>query len=127
MLHESRSRQLTPAPGTQGRADGAVTKISGIVLELRSYRDGDTNALSRLHDRAPVMPAVHGGHGPGGDVRNIRATYLDSGGEFLVGFRAANRSALARAERSITISRARRFTVGSRDGNGACLSPHRPQ
>jgi ribosomal protein S18 acetylase RimI-like enzyme len=57
------------------------------VLELRSYQDGDANAVWRLHNVALREAGVHGGHGPWeDDLRDIRAAYLDPGGEFLVGF-----------------------------------------
>jgi len=41
----------------------------------------------KLHDAALEDAGVHGGRGPWeDDLRDISATYLDSGGEFLVGF-----------------------------------------
>jgi GNAT superfamily N-acetyltransferase len=57
------------------------------VLELRSFRDDDAEAVWQLHDLALEEAGAHGGQGPWeDDLRDIHATYLDSGGEFLVGF-----------------------------------------
>jgi GNAT superfamily N-acetyltransferase len=56
------------------------------VFELRSFRDGDAEAVWQLHDVALEEAGAHGGRGPWeDDLRDIRATYLDSGGDFLVG------------------------------------------
>jgi hypothetical protein len=56
------------------------------MFELCSFRDGDADAVWQLHDAALEDAGVHGGHGPWeDDLRDIRTTYLDSGGEFLVG------------------------------------------
>jgi ribosomal protein S18 acetylase RimI-like enzyme len=57
------------------------------VFELRRVRSGDAAVVWRLHDDAALEDAgVHGGRGPWeDDLRDIPATYLDSGGEFLVG------------------------------------------
>jgi ribosomal protein S18 acetylase RimI-like enzyme len=56
------------------------------VLELRSFRDDDAEAVWRLHDLALDRARAHGGRGPWeNDLRDIRATYLDAGGDFLVG------------------------------------------
>jgi ribosomal protein S18 acetylase RimI-like enzyme len=57
------------------------------VLELRSFRDEDGDAVWRLHDFALEDAGAHGGSGPWeDDLRDIPTTYLDSGGDFLVGF-----------------------------------------
>jgi GNAT superfamily N-acetyltransferase len=54
-------------------------------FELRSFRSGDAEAVWKLHDAALEDAGVHGGRGPWeDDLRDIRATYLDPGGEFLV-------------------------------------------
>lgn len=56
------------------------------MFELRSFRDGDAEAVWQLHDVALEEAGAHGGRGPWeDDLRDIRATYLDSGGDFLVG------------------------------------------
>jgi ribosomal protein S18 acetylase RimI-like enzyme len=57
------------------------------VLELRSFRNEDGQAVWQLHDLALEDAGAHGGSGPWeDDLRDIPATYLDSGGDFLVGF-----------------------------------------
>ncbi|MDP8910153.1 MAG: GNAT family N-acetyltransferase [Chloroflexota bacterium] len=56
------------------------------MFELRSFRDEDTEAVWQLHNLALDDVGAHGGRGPWeDDLRDIRATYVDSGGEFLVG------------------------------------------
>jgi GNAT superfamily N-acetyltransferase len=56
------------------------------VFELRSFRDGRAAAVLQLHDAALEDAGVHGGRGPWeDDLRDVRGTYLDSGGEFLLG------------------------------------------
>ncbi len=56
------------------------------VLELRSFQSDDLAAVWQLHDAALEAAGVHGGSGPWeDDLRDIGATYLESGGEFLVG------------------------------------------
>jgi ribosomal protein S18 acetylase RimI-like enzyme len=56
------------------------------VFELRSFQPDDAAAVWKLHDAALEDAGVHGGRGPWeDDLRDIAATYLDSGGDFLVG------------------------------------------
>jgi len=56
------------------------------VFELRSFCDEDADAVWHLHDAALEDAGAHGGRGPWeDDLRDIRGTYLDSGGDFLVG------------------------------------------
>jgi len=56
------------------------------VLEWRSFRDDDAEAVWRLHNLALDQAGAHGGRGPWeNDLRDIPATYLDTGGDFLVG------------------------------------------
>lgn len=56
------------------------------MFELRSFCDNDADAVWHLHDAALEEAGTHGGRGPWeDDLRNIRGTYLDSGGDFLVG------------------------------------------
>lgn len=56
------------------------------MLELHSFRDDDTEAVRQLHHLGLDDIGAHGGRGPWeDDLRDIRATYLDSGGDFLVG------------------------------------------
>ncbi len=56
------------------------------MLELRSFGDDDTEAVRQLHHLALDDVGAHGGRGPWeDDLRDIRGTYLDSGGDFLVG------------------------------------------
>jgi ribosomal protein S18 acetylase RimI-like enzyme/predicted kinase len=59
----------------------------GAVFELRSFQPGDIEAVWELHDAALEEAGVHGGRGPWeDDLRDIRATYLEPGGNFLVAF-----------------------------------------
>ena len=56
------------------------------MFRLRSFQSDDAAAIWRLHDAALDDAGVHGGHGPWeDDLRDIAATYLEPGGEFLVG------------------------------------------
>ncbi|MDP8908871.1 MAG: GNAT family N-acetyltransferase [Chloroflexota bacterium] len=56
------------------------------MLELRSFRDDDTQAVRQLHHLALDDVGAHGGRGRWeDDLRDIRGTYIDSGGDFLVG------------------------------------------
>jgi hypothetical protein len=67
--------------GTDASAGSAET------LELRRYQDGDADAVRGLHDLALMAAGVHLGRGPWDeDLDAIPATYLETGGEFLVGF-----------------------------------------
>lgn len=55
------------------------------MLELRSFRPGDEEAVWRLHDEALEDAGVHGGRGPWeDDLRDISGVYLDPGGDFVV-------------------------------------------
>jgi ribosomal protein S18 acetylase RimI-like enzyme len=57
------------------------------LLELRSFQDVDIDAVWALHDAALEDAGAHGGRGPWeDDLRDIPGTYLEPGGEFLVGF-----------------------------------------
>lgn len=57
------------------------------MFELRSFREEDTEAVWQLHNLALDNVGAQGGRGAWeDDLRDIRATYLDSGGDFLVGF-----------------------------------------
>jgi len=54
-------------------------------VELRQFRSADAARVWELHDAALDDAGVHGGRGPWeDDLRDIRATYIDSGGAFLV-------------------------------------------
>jgi ribosomal protein S18 acetylase RimI-like enzyme len=56
------------------------------VFRLRSFQRDDAAAIWKLHDAALDDAGVHGGRGPWeDDLRDIAATYLEPGGEFLVG------------------------------------------
>lgn len=56
------------------------------TLQLRRYRDEDARSVRELHDLALTAAAVHLGSGPWDeDLDDIPGTYLDTGGEFLVG------------------------------------------
>lgn len=55
------------------------------MFELRSFQPGDAEAVWKLHDAALEDAGVHGGRGPWeDDLRDIGATYIDAGGDFLV-------------------------------------------
>jgi ribosomal protein S18 acetylase RimI-like enzyme len=55
------------------------------VFELRQFEADDANAVWALHDAALEGAGVHGGRGPWEeDLRNVLATYVEAGGEFLV-------------------------------------------
>jgi ribosomal protein S18 acetylase RimI-like enzyme len=55
------------------------------VFELRSFQSGDAEAVWKLHDAALEGAGVHGGRGPWeDDLRDIPATYVHAGGDFLV-------------------------------------------
>jgi ribosomal protein S18 acetylase RimI-like enzyme len=55
------------------------------LLELRTFEEPDFDAVWALHDEALEVAGVHGGHGPWeGDLRDIRGTYIETGGDFLV-------------------------------------------
>jgi len=57
------------------------------VLVLRRFAAGDEAAVRRLHDLALEGAGAHAGPGEwDADLDSIEATYLDGGGEFLVGF-----------------------------------------
>ena len=56
------------------------------MFELRSFCEDDVDAVWQLHDAALEEAGAHGGRGPWeDDLRDIRGTYLDSGGDFLIG------------------------------------------
>lgn len=56
------------------------------VLELRRFEAADPRAVRELHDLALTEAGAHLGRGPWeDDLDSIPATYLDDGGEFLVG------------------------------------------
>ncbi|MDQ4048226.1 MAG: GNAT family N-acetyltransferase [Actinomycetota bacterium] len=55
-------------------------------MRLRRYRDEDREAVWHLHNLALEHAGAHGGSGPWDDDLNaIAETYLERGGEFLVG------------------------------------------
>ena len=55
-------------------------------LELRRFEAGDARAVRELHELALRQAGAHLGRGPwDDDLDSIAATYLDDGGEFLVG------------------------------------------
>ena len=56
------------------------------MLELRRFEAGDARAVRELHNLALAEAGAHVGRGPrDDDLESIAATYLDDGGEFLVG------------------------------------------
>ena len=55
-------------------------------MRLRRYRDGDADAVWTLHERALADAGTDPADVPGTeDLRDVRAAYLEAGGEFLVG------------------------------------------
>lgn len=57
------------------------------MLELRRFDDADADAVRELHDLALTDAGAHLGSGPWDeDLRSIRSSYLQDGGEFLVGW-----------------------------------------
>lgn len=57
------------------------------VLELRRFDDADADAVRELHQLALAEAGAHAGSGPWDeDLRSIRSSYLQDGGEFLVGW-----------------------------------------
>jgi GNAT superfamily N-acetyltransferase len=66
------------------RADRSASAIGD--LQVRRFDTGDTRAVRRLHDLSVTEAGVHLGRGLWDqDLDAIPATYLDDGGEFLVG------------------------------------------
>ena len=56
------------------------------MLEMRTYADGDHDAVWELHNLALDAVGAHAGHGPfDEDLHHIEETYLKAGGAFLVG------------------------------------------
>ena len=56
------------------------------VLSVRRYQPSDRQAVWDLHNLALHDAQAHGGNGPwDADLRAIESSYLDEGGEFLVG------------------------------------------
>jgi GNAT superfamily N-acetyltransferase len=56
------------------------------VLELRRFDDADAEAVRELHNLALYDAGAHLGSGPwDDDLRSIGSSYLQDGGEFLVG------------------------------------------
>ncbi len=84
----SRKRGQAPSrqeePGRRGPPQSA--DCDDEAVHLRRYRDDDREAVWQLHNLALEHAGAHGGSGPWDDDLNaIRETYLDGGGEFLVG------------------------------------------
>jgi ribosomal protein S18 acetylase RimI-like enzyme len=56
------------------------------MLKLRRFEDTDAAAVWELHNLALHEVGAHAGNGPwDDDIKSIRASYLEEGGEFLVG------------------------------------------
>jgi ribosomal protein S18 acetylase RimI-like enzyme len=57
-----------------------------VMLQLRRFEDADADEVWELHNLALNDAGAQAGHGPWDeDLRAIRASYLEDGGEFLVG------------------------------------------
>jgi ribosomal protein S18 acetylase RimI-like enzyme len=96
------------------------------VLSVRRYQPGDRQAVRDLHNLALHDARAHGGNGPwDADLRAIESSYLDEGGELLVGTidqRIVAMGALRRAssERA-AITRMRVHPAFQRRGFGRCM------
>jgi ribosomal protein S18 acetylase RimI-like enzyme len=56
------------------------------MLELRRFEEADATGVWDLHNLALNEVGAHAGNGAwDADLRSVRASYLDDGGEFLVG------------------------------------------
>jgi GNAT superfamily N-acetyltransferase len=76
---------LVPCSGPVHGTDGS-SATGG--FELRRFEAEDVRAIRELHDLALTEAGAHVGRGSwDDDLDSIAATYLDSGGEFLVGVR----------------------------------------
>jgi GNAT superfamily N-acetyltransferase len=86
------------------------------MLELRRYEERDAAAVWRLHDEGLRQMGVHAGDGRwDDDLRSIAATYLDGGGEFLVGVIAGGIVAMGALQRvSAEVAEVRRMRVDAR-------------
>jgi ribosomal protein S18 acetylase RimI-like enzyme len=99
------------------------------VLELRRFEERDAAFVWRLHEDGLRQMDAHAGDGPwDDDLRSVRATYLDNGGEFLVGVihgEVAAMGALARV--SATVAEVKRMRVDvrfQRQGFGRTILRH---
>ena len=55
-------------------------------MHIRRYTESDLESVWRLHNEALLSTGAHFGNGPWDeDLRNIEKTYIETGGEFLVG------------------------------------------
>ncbi len=55
-------------------------------MHIRRYTESDFESVWRLHNEALLSTGAHLGNGPWDeDLRNIEKTYIETGGEFLVG------------------------------------------
>jgi ribosomal protein S18 acetylase RimI-like enzyme len=64
----------------------AILPASQHVLRLRRYEQSDAAVVLRLHHEGMHQAGAHAGDGPwDDDLVTIEATYLQAGGEFLVG------------------------------------------
>jgi ribosomal protein S18 acetylase RimI-like enzyme len=87
-----------------------------VVLELRRYEESDAGTVWRLHEDGLRQMNAHAGHGPwDDDLRSILASYLDSGGEFLVGVVGGEVVAMGALRRvSATVAEVKRMRVDIR-------------
>jgi hypothetical protein len=85
------------------------------VLELRRYEDSDAATVWR-HEEGMRQADAHAGDGSwDDDLRSIRATYLDAGGEFLVGVLDGDVVAMGGLRRvSETVAEVKRMRVDAR-------------
>jgi ribosomal protein S18 acetylase RimI-like enzyme len=86
------------------------------VLEVRRYEESDAGRVWHLHEAGLRQMNAHAGHGPwDDDLCSIRATYLEDGGEFLVGVVAGEVVAMGALRRvSDTVAEIKRMRVDAR-------------
>jgi hypothetical protein len=86
------------------------------VLELRRFEERDAAIVWRLHEDGLRQMDAHAGDGPwDDDLRSVRATYLDNGGEFLVGVLQGEVAAMGALGRvSATVAEVKRMRVDVR-------------
>ena len=95
-------------------------------MRLRRYREEDREAVLELHNLALEQAGAHLGNGPwDDDLAAIATTYLESGGEFLVGVEDARIVAMGalrpRDARRAEVRRMRVHPAVQRSGFGRRL------
>lgn len=97
-----------------GGSISVVRRLQDVrVLEVRRFEERDAAAVWRLHEDGLRQMNAHAGHGPwDDDLRSVRASYLDSNGEFLVGVIEGEVVAMGALRRvSATVAEVKRMRV----------------